>query len=85
MHTETGGAVIVRIDGRPVEVDAQMTVAAALVKAGVLRTHRSIGGAARFAFCGMGACQECRVTIDRVPQRLACQVRCRNGMEIVTA
>lgn len=78
-------AVTVHIDGRAVEVDSRMTVAAALVHAGIMRTRRSVGGEARFAFCGMGACQECRVTIDGVPHRLACQIRCRTGMAIDTA
>jgi D-hydroxyproline dehydrogenase subunit gamma len=77
--------VTVHIDGRAVETGAHMTVAAALVQAGVMRTRRSISGEARFALCGMGVCQECRVTIDQVPHRLACQVRCRNGMVIATA
>jgi hypothetical protein len=47
-------------------------------------TRRSVSGESRFAMCGMGQCQECRVTIDGVPHRLACMVRCREGMVIET-
>jgi ferredoxin len=74
----------VHIDGVAAAVTPQMSVAAALLQAGVMRTRRSVSGETRFAFCGMGMCQECRVEIDGVPHRLACQVRCRDGMSIVT-
>jgi aerobic-type carbon monoxide dehydrogenase small subunit (CoxS/CutS family) len=77
--------VTVTIDGKLVAVDTQMSVAAAIAVAGVLRTHVSVSGETRFALCGMGMCQECRVSIDGVAHRLACQVRCLDGMEIVTA
>lgn len=76
--------VTVHIDGKPVAADTYMTVAAALVAANVMRTRKSVGGEIRFALCGMGMCQECRVRIDGVPHRLACQVRCAAGMRIET-
>ena len=74
----------VQIDGVPVGVTPHMSVVAALIQAGTMRTRRSVGGETRFAFCGMGTCQECRVEIDGLPHRLACQVRCCDGMVIVT-
>jgi predicted molibdopterin-dependent oxidoreductase YjgC len=77
--------LVVSIDGRAVTVAAHMNVAAALVQADVLCTRRALDGAARFALCGMGVCQECRVTIDGQAHRLACQVLCRDGMRIDTA
>ncbi len=76
--------VQVSVDGRAVTVEAGASVVAALVVAGQLCTRRSVGGEARFALCGIGQCQECRVTIDGRAQRLACQVRCTPGMQIVT-
>ncbi len=78
------GDVMVSIDGRALLVGAHMSVAAALVQADVLCTRRALDGAARFALCGMGVCQECRVTIDGQPHRLACQVQCAAGMLIAT-
>jgi ferredoxin len=60
------------------------SVVAALASADQLRTRTSLSGMPRFAVCGMGVCQECRVTIDGVPHRLACQVRCVEGMVIET-
>jgi predicted molibdopterin-dependent oxidoreductase YjgC len=86
MSTEAlpAAALTVEIDGVAVNVAGDISVAAAIAQAGILRTRRSVTGEARFAFCGMGMCQECRVEIDGVPHRLACQVRCREGMVIVT-
>ncbi len=71
------------IDGRPVRVQAGVSVAAALRLAGAGTTRTSVTGMARAPLCGMGICQECRVDIDgrRV---LACQSTCRDGMRIST-
>lgn len=76
--------VLVYVDGHAVRVPAGATAVAALVLAGQLCTRRSVTGEARFALCGMGQCQECRVSIDGREHRLACQVRCRAGMSIRT-
>lgn len=76
--------VSIEVDGRTVRVAAGASVVAALAAAGRLCTRRSVGGEARFALCGMGQCQECRVTIDGRRHRLACQVRCVDGMRVAT-
>lgn len=72
------------IDGRPVRVPADITVAAALMLAGCSRTRLSRRGEPRRAFCGMGQCQECRVSIDGQAQQLACLRRVAAGMRIET-
>ena len=59
------------VDGEPVTVAAGATVAAALMQRGGI-TRRSPGGELRGPLCGMGVCQECRVTIDGVPHQRAC-------------
>ncbi len=74
----------VTVDGHVVVVNAGASVVAALVLAERLCTRLSVSGEPRFAVCGMGQCQECRVTIDGRAHRLACQVRCVNGMTIAT-
>ncbi len=76
--------VQVVVDGRTVCVNAGATVVAALVLAESLCTRRSVTGEVRFALCGVGQCQECRVSIDGRAHRLACQVRCEAGMRIAT-
>ena len=76
--------VELRINGKGLRIPNGTTVAAALAMAGCDATRRSVSGEARGPFCGMGVCFECRVTIDGQPHRLACQVACRDGMEVVT-
>ncbi len=73
------------IDGRAVGVDAGCSVAAAIAIGGGGVTRRSVGGAPRAPVCGMGVCQECRVTIDGRAHRLACQTLCASGMRVQTA
>ncbi|GGC57979.1 hypothetical protein GCM10011400_52060 [Paraburkholderia caffeinilytica] len=75
----------VTIDGRNVEVEAGTTVAAALAMAGGGGTRTSVSGQPRAALCGMGVCQECRVTIDGRAHALACQTLCREGQVVCSA
>jgi D-hydroxyproline dehydrogenase subunit gamma len=79
--------IALEVDGRSVSVAQGSSVAAAIAiatrHAGVV-TRRSVNGALRGPLCGMGVCQECRVTIDGVPHRLACQTVCATGMTVVT-
>ena len=77
-----GSRVTVTFDGRPFEAFAGETVAASLSAAGILTLRRALSGAPRGLHCGMGACQDCVVTIDgRIGQR-ACVTAVRAGMEI---
>ncbi len=76
--------VHVLVDGRAVTVAAGVSVIAALVTAERLCTRLSVSGEPRFALCGVGQCHECRVSIDGRAHRLACQVRCVDGMVIET-
>lgn len=82
----------VTVDGHAVVVPQGATVAAALAVASADATHEgatrgarvSVRGEPRTMFCGMGVCQECRVTIDGRAHRLACQTLCREGQWIET-
>lgn len=74
----------VTVDGAAVDVPAGASVVAALVSAGSMCTRRAATGEPRFAFCGIGQCQECRVTIDGCGHRLACRTVCAPGMAIET-
>ncbi|SDI59800.1 2Fe-2S iron-sulfur cluster binding domain-containing protein [Pseudomonas flavescens] len=71
------------LDGRPLSVAPGTTVAAALALAGDGSARTSVSGQRRAPLCGMGVCQECRVTIDGL-RRLACQTLCRDGMHVET-
>ncbi|PWB30998.1 (2Fe-2S)-binding protein [Pseudomonas sp. SDI] len=71
------------LDGRPLRVVAGTSVAAALALGGDGCSRTAVGGQRRAPLCGMGICQECRVTIDG-RRRLACQTLCRDGMQVET-
>jgi D-hydroxyproline dehydrogenase subunit gamma len=81
-----GKQVTIRVNGKPVEACCGETLFAALLAAGI-RTFRHSSRdqtkPARGGFCGMGVCQECRVTVDGRPDRRACMTEVRAGMEVV--
>ncbi|MFJ3368419.1 (2Fe-2S)-binding protein [Pseudomonas sp. NPDC086251] len=71
------------LDGRALRVAEGTSVAAALALGGDGCNRTSVSGQRRAPLCGMGICQECRVTIDG-RRRLACQTLCRDGMQVET-
>jgi D-hydroxyproline dehydrogenase subunit gamma len=78
-----------QINGESVRVASGSSVAAALAIASAsggahVVTRRSVSGAPRGPLCGMGICQECRVTIDGMRHKLACQTLCTQGMSVTT-
>jgi D-hydroxyproline dehydrogenase subunit gamma len=86
-HTNLN-AIIVFIDGRAVTVPVGCTVIAAVAHAYVqsaVVTRSSVSGMPRGPVCGMGICQECRVTIDGRAHQLSCQTLCEPGMDVRTA
>lgn len=79
---ERGRRVRIQVDGRLVEAYEGETVAAALLAAGMVALRRSPRtGAPRGAFCMMGVCQECVVSIDGVPGP-SCRVSVREGLDV---
>jgi predicted molibdopterin-dependent oxidoreductase YjgC len=77
--------VDVWFDDRPLRVPAERSVAAALLAAGVSRFRATpVSGSPRAPYCMMGACFECLVEIDGVPNRQSCMVPVRAGMRIRT-
>jgi D-hydroxyproline dehydrogenase subunit gamma len=75
--------VTIRVNGSPVQARAGVSVAAALLHAGI-PCRTSVRGQPRAPLCGMGICFECAATVDGVPLTRTCQVFCRAGMEIAT-
>jgi len=75
--------VSITVNGEPIEAFAGETVYAALSAAGFKGLRESKTGESRGAFCGMGVCYECLVTIDGKPQQRACITPVRDGMEIL--
>ena len=78
-----GAAVALLVDGTPRIARDGDTVAAALLAAGMLACRTTpVTGAPRGPYCLMGACFDCLVTIDGVPNRQACLVSVRPGMRV---
>jgi sarcosine oxidase subunit alpha len=71
------------LDGRPLPGFAGDTVASAMGAAGVIVTGRSFKyHRPRGLLCMTGACANCMVRIDGVPNRRACQTQLREGMRV---
>ena len=79
-----GPAVEIVVDGRPVAALEGESVAAALTAAGVQTMRATPAGGGRGLYCGMGACFECRVTIDGRPGQRACLATVKPGMQVAT-
>ena len=84
MFKQEAVAVHVLINGKAVQANTGITVAAALNIAGTATLRRSRTGQPRGALCGMGICHECRAEIDGVLHQRTCQVPCVDGMRINT-
>ncbi|HEY2865516.1 MAG TPA: (2Fe-2S)-binding protein [Pyrinomonadaceae bacterium] len=70
------------INGKTTEAEEGVTVAAAIMNAGLQSFRRSVNGRPRAPLCGMGICFECRVSIDGVPHSRSCAIFARDGMEV---
>lgn len=73
----------IMINGRPVLVAENTSVAAAMIMANE-PCRISVRQEGRAPLCGMGVCMECRATVNGVPHRRTCQVTCSPEMEVVT-
>lgn len=84
LQFETRNATVtIMIDGKSVTAREGDTVAAAILAAGIDRFRMTpISGAPRAAYCMMGACFDCLVTINGVGNRQGCTVRVHEGMRI---
>jgi sarcosine oxidase subunit alpha len=79
-----GTYFLVTVNGVPVKVNAETTVAAAILMTSAT-TRRSVNGEPRGPLCGIGICFECRATIDGVQHQRTCQILCADGMEVHTS
>jgi predicted molibdopterin-dependent oxidoreductase YjgC len=75
----------ITIDGRPVSVAPELTIAAALIQDGV-RSWRSTRNdqRPRGIFCGIGVCFDCLVTLNGEPNVRACITRVETGDVVTT-
>jgi predicted molibdopterin-dependent oxidoreductase YjgC len=76
----------VRVDGREVTAYDGDTVAAVLVRDGMVAWRRTRSGdSPRGLFCGIGACHDCLVTVDGTTGVRACLAPAAPGCAITTS
>jgi len=75
-------SITVEIDGELLAAAPGESVAAALFAHGLVEQTVGPGGEPRGAFCGMGVCHDCLVTIDGRAGQRACLVPVAEGMRI---
>lgn len=80
-----GTTVIAAMAILQAENDAADRAPGSQASVGATVTRRSVTGMLRGPVCGMGVCQECRVTIDGRAHQLACQTLCASDMRVLTA
>ncbi|WP_374224377.1 (2Fe-2S)-binding protein [Streptomyces sp. ISL-94] len=75
----------IAFDGRELPAQEGQSIAAVLWSAGILawRTTRE-SAAPRGAFCGIGSCYDCLVTVNGRPNQRACLVPARPGDTVTT-
>ena len=77
--------VEIAVDGRTVRAIDGQSVAGALHRAGIdVLRHNPATGEPRGAFCGMGVCFDCELTIDGAAGQRACLAHVHAGMRIET-
>ena len=76
--------VSLTINGQPLTVSPETTVAAAVLMVSA-HARTSVRGELRAPLCGMGICFECRVTIDGREHQRSCQILCLPGMDVRTS
>ncbi|MFD9408784.1 (2Fe-2S)-binding protein [Streptomyces sp. NPDC059989] len=78
-------AYAIAFDGQELPAQEGQSIAAVLWSAGILawRTTRE-SGAPRGAFCGIGSCYDCLVTVNGRPNQRACLIPARPGDTVTT-
>ena len=85
LSASEGPTVALTFNGRALQAPAGISVAAALLASGVSAFRTTpVSGAARAPFCMMGACFDCLVEIDGVPNRQSCLTAVASGMKVRT-
>ena len=70
-------------EGRQLPIRDNESIAACLLRAGVVILRQTRSGEPRGVFCGIGICNDCLVTVDGVPNVRACMTIARPGTVIL--
>lgn len=78
-----GQSVRIEFDGKPLQVPAGVSLAAALLASGVRRTRSTpVSGSPRAPYCMMGVCFECLLEVDGQANCQACLLPVAAGMRV---
>lgn len=80
--SRAGRPVVISYDSQVVPAVEGETIAAALAAAGIKALRHLRDGQRRGLYCGMGACQECLVTVDGQASQRACMTKVRDGQVV---
>ncbi|UMP05166.1 (2Fe-2S)-binding protein [Amycolatopsis sp. EV170708-02-1] len=80
----TDRPIRITVDGEPVTGIAGQSVAGILLAAGRTSWRTTRSGAPRGVFCGIGACFDCLLTVNDVPDVRACRRPAADGDEVRT-
>src|SRR5690348_14867717 len=79
-----GQPITFQFDGQTIKALEGETISAALSAAGITTFRHTPSGAPRGAFCGMGACYDCVVTVDGHPGQRACMTPAADGITVTS-
>ena len=80
-----GAPVSITFDGIGLVAYAGESIAAALARAGLPSSRRTLkSGAPRGYYCGMGVCFECLVEVDGIGGLRACRTAVAPGIRVLT-
>jgi D-hydroxyproline dehydrogenase subunit gamma len=80
---ERGRAVVLHVNGWPVNAYEGESVAAALMRLGKLSMRASAKcGEPRSYYCGMGVCYDCLVDVVGIGPRRSCQLAVSEGLNV---
>ena len=82
---DRGTAFVLMADGREIASYPGESLLTALLAAGYRALRRRADGSAAGAYCVMGTCFECAVTVDGVPGVRACMAPATPGCRVETA
>lgn len=77
-------SITVRVDGQTIAAVPGESIASAMIAAGLRQLREDRLGKPRGLFCGMGACFECRVSIDGGAPQRACLAPARPSLSVRT-
>ena len=75
--------VTVCFEGQDMEVRKGLSIAAALLEAGIRHFRNTpVNDSARAPFCMMGICFDCVLIVDGMPNQQSCMLEVREGMQL---